>query len=79
MLDITQEQFEEWLESPITEQFRKYLLDSAKEEEGLVVEAITTGAILDEKEQSRISTMIYTLTRIAELDFEEIEEFYDKE
>lgn len=76
---INQEQFEDWLESPVTQQVRKYLLDSALQEKDLVVDAITDGAIIDEKEQGRISTMIYTLNRIAELDFEEIEDFYTVE
>lgn len=70
--------FEEWLESPATEYFRKYLIDSGKEESKMVADAILNGEVIPLDDQIRISTMSMMFTRIAEIDFDEIESFYEK-
>lgn len=70
--------FESWLDSPVTEYFRKYLVDSAKEEACMVADAILNGDIIPLDDQIRIATMSMMFTRIAEIDFDEIESFYSK-
>lgn len=70
--------FDEWLESPATEHFRKYLIDSGKEESKMVADAILNGEVIPLDDQIRISTMSMMFTRIAEIDFDEIESFYEK-
>jgi len=70
--------FDDWLENPVTEYFRKYLIDSAKEESKMVADAILSGEIIPLDDQIRVSTMSMMFTRIAEIDLEEIESFYSK-
>ena len=72
------DQFNEWLESPITEIFLKYLKDSAKEEAELITERIINGGQVSQEEQIRISTTCITLESISEITLEEIEEFYQE-
>ena len=75
---IEKEDFEDWLENPVTQYFKKYLLDSAKEEEILASASIVTGAILSEREQVRISTTFSVLESISEITLEEIEDYYEE-
>lgn len=75
---IEKEDFEDWLDNPVTQYFKKYLLDSAKEEEALASASIVTGAILSEREQVRISTTFSVLEGIGEINLEEIQEFYEE-
>lgn len=58
---------------------KKYLNDSAKEEAELLKESILGGAVLSEVEQVRITTLIATLMQAANIDIEEIEDFYAEE
>lgn len=73
------EQFDEWLEDPVTEIFLKYLKDSIKEESETVADIIASGGTLDEKEQIRKGTICVTLESISEITLEEILEFYKEE
>lgn len=75
---MTQDQWKEWKESPATEYFLKYLKDSVKEESSIVAETIASGGTLDVEEQIRIATICETLNRIADIELEEIEEFYEE-
>jgi len=75
---ISQNQFDEWLESPVTEIFRKYLKDSAKEEVDLVTNLIMGGGVVSDHEQIRVSTTSLILNQISEIDIEEINEFYEE-
>jgi len=76
---INPEMFQEWLESPVTEVFLKYLKDSADEEAELLKDAILNGAIFSEKEQAIKTTTCVVLNEISDIDLEEIESFYQKE
>jgi len=67
------------MEHPATEMLIKYLNDSAKEESQLLSDAILNGSIISDLEQCRVSTICLTLRRIAEVDLEEIEDFYKEE
>ena len=73
---IDQEEFQEWRKSAMTEQFMKYLEDSIKEEAEILVETISNGGVVEEKEQIRVSSMCLTMRRIIEIDSDEIEDFY---
>ena len=75
---IEKEDFEDWLENPVTQYLKKYLLDSAKEEEKLASASIVMGAILSEREQVRISTTYSVLESIGEITLEEIEDYYEE-
>ena len=70
------ELFEEWLDNPATEVFMKYLIDCANEESELLAESILNGSIISDLEQVRVSTICVTLQRIADIDYNEIEELY---
>lgn len=76
---IEKEDFEDWLENPVTQYFKKYLSDSAKEEETLASASIVTGAILSEREQIRISTTYAVLDSIGDITLEEIQDFYKED
>lgn len=76
---IEKESWEEWLEHPITEQFRRYLKDSSNQEVTLLTDSIKGGAILSEKEQVSVSVLYRTLEEISEIDYEEINDYYIKE
>jgi len=73
------EQMEEWLENPVTEYFRSYLKDSAKEAAEIVSDDILNGEIVPELEQAKAASMCMTLTRMSEVTFEEIENFYEEQ
>lgn len=68
--------YDEWLESPVTEYFRKYLEDSALEEARFVADAILSGETIPVEDQIRVSTMSMMFKQIAIIDFEEIDGFY---
>jgi len=76
---MNQEAWNEWLESPVTEYFLKYLRDSAKEESELLAEMIIQGGIIGEMEQKRISATCATLISIADIELEEIDDFNTRE
>ena len=76
---INNETWEEWLEHPATEQFKKYLLDSAKEEAEITTNTIISGGILTESEQVRVNVLCETLESIADISLEEIQDFYKEE
>lgn len=73
---MDQETFNDWLEHPGTEYVRKYLIDSANEEAQLLADTIVGGGLVSELTQTRIATTCITLNRIAEIDLEEIANFY---
>ena len=75
---MLKEEFQEWLESPVADYFFKYLTDSAKEESDLLSGIIIGGGIVGEMEQKRIATTCATLISIADIEFEEIEDFYNE-
>ena len=70
------EAFKEWSESPVTEMFLKYLVDSAKEESQIIADSILSGSVVSESEQIRVASECITLMRISEITLEEIEDFY---
>ena len=76
---MEKEAFQEWLDNPVTEYVFKYLKDSVKEEVELIAESIASGGIISENEQISKSAICATLIRIAEIDYEEIDGFYEKE
>lgn len=76
---MSKESWEEWLEHPVTEQFLKYLKDSANQEVDLLSEGIKGGSILSEKEQVSVSVLYRTLEEISEIDYEEIIDFYTED
>jgi len=73
---MNEEQWQEWLENPVTEIFLKYLSDSIKEESEIIANTIASGGLVDEKEQIRVASECVTLARISEITIEEITEFY---
>jgi len=75
---MDKDDFKEWLEHPITEKFKKYLKDSAKEESSIVADAILNGDVIPQEDQIRISTLAMTLVQISEIGLDEIEGFYKK-
>lgn len=75
---MDKEKFETWKDSETTREFREYLKDSAIQEVEILSDAIASGAIISETEQTRTSAIIMTLRRILDIDFEEIEDFYNE-
>ena len=78
MIETNKAIWTEWLEDPTTEIFLKYLVDSSKEEAELISSAILNGSILTEIEQIRVSSECVTLNRIAEIDLQEIIDYYEE-
>lgn len=76
---MKQEDFEEWMENPVTGEFLKYLEDKISLESKLVAEIITSGGVLEHDEQVRIAESCATLTSIREIEYSEIQEFYLEE
>ena len=70
--------FKDWLDDPVTQEFIKYLKDSAKFESTILAEMIVGGDIVPLDDQLRISTLAITLNQISEITFEEIDSFYQK-
>jgi len=75
---MDKDSFKLWQDDPVTEYFIKYLKDSAKAEAKFVADAIMAGETVPLDDQIRISTMSMMFSRIAEIDREEIEGFYEK-
>ena len=73
---IPKEEFNEWLDSYITLYFMDYLMDSIKDESTQLAEGIASGGIFTEAEQVGIAATCATLQRIAEINYDEIEDFY---
>lgn len=78
-MQVSPEQFEDWLENPVTEVFMKYLKDSVKDESESVADLISGGGYISEMEQAKIGSVCVTLTSISEIELEEILEFYKRE
>ena len=74
---MTEEAWNEWIESPVTEYFRKYLMDSRKEAAELAAEDIAFGSTVSVEEQIRVATLCLTLHETATLEFAVIEGFYE--
>ena len=75
---MNQETYQDWLENPATEYFFKYLKDESKEEARLLAEIIMGGNILSDEEQIRVAAECATLIRISELEYTDIEIFYQE-
>lgn len=75
---MDKDSFAQWLDSPATEVFLKYLKDMAKEEATYIADAILNGDIVPLDDQIRVSTLSMTLIQISEISFQEIESFYKK-
>lgn len=78
MNKVKKDDFDDWLENPVTEYFMQYLKDSAKEEVDIITDAIFNGAIIPENEQISKSSICATLSTIADIRFEDIESFYQE-
>lgn len=76
---MTEDQLREWREQEASEYFFKYLTDQAKSTATLLAERIMDGGIVPEEEQIRIATECSTLVSVTEIEFEEIETFYQEE
>jgi len=74
-----EEAFNDWIENPVTEYVIKYLNDSVKEASEIMADSIANGGTVTEHEMIKTSTMCITLKEIAEITYEEIEQFYSKE
>lgn len=68
---------QEWLENPVTKYFLEYLKDSAEDEAKPIVNDILSGIIVEPMEQMRAATTCAILIRMSEIDYEEIEGFYE--
>jgi len=73
---MTKDEFEDWVNDPVTKEFRKYLSDSADEEAEILKETIMSGTVVAEVDQYRIVIMNNLFRRIIEIDYEEIDGFY---
>lgn len=74
---ISKEQFEEWLEDPVTEYVMGYLKDSIKEEKENAGENVVSGSLYSENEQIMIATQCVTLQHIIDITLDEIKGYYD--
>jgi len=75
---MKEEDFTEWLDNPVTEGFFKYLEDLVKQESTLVGSIIAGGGVIEHDEQVRISESCATLTSIRDIEYTEIESFYEE-
>lgn len=73
---MTEEDFSDWLDNPVTQYVIKYLKDSVKESSSILAESIINGGVETEAEQVRVGTLCVTLTQISEITLQEIEDFY---
>ena len=74
---MDKDSFKQWSEDPVTRYFIKYLKDSARYESTFVAESILGGEVIPLDDQIRISTLSQTLQQISEIEFNEIERFYE--
>lgn len=72
----SEEDFNEWYNAAPAEYFKKYLKDSAREMVDITANTIAGGGILNESEQVQVAVECATLTRIREIEYAEIVEFY---
>jgi len=73
---MTKDEFDDWVNDPVTREFRKYLSDSASEEAEILKETIMSGSVIPEVDQYQIVIMNSLFRRIIEIDYEEIVGFY---
>lgn len=74
---MTKDEFEDWVHDPVTIEFRKYLKDSADEEAEILKETIMSGNVIPEADQYQVVIMNNLFRRIIEIDYEEIDGFYE--
>lgn len=74
---MRKEDFDEWLESDVTQTVFKYWDDLAKAEAQRLAERILEGFMLTDVEQARIAATYETLLETQEILFDEIENFYN--
>jgi len=74
---MKKEDFDEWLENPITEEVFQYWRDSAIGEAEHLRDQLIDGVLLTYIEQAKIATVHATLERITEIDFEDVDTFYN--
>lgn len=75
---MTKDEFQDWVNDPVTKEFRKYLSDSADEEAELLKETIMSGNVIPEVDQYQVVIMNNLFRRIIEIDYEEIDGFYKR-
>ena len=73
---MTKDEFNDWVDDPVTIEFRKYLSDSADEEAEILKETIMGGNVIPEVDQYQVVIMNNLFRRIIEIDYEEIDGFY---
>lgn len=75
---MNEDEWKEWRENPITNYFFKYLKNESRAEAVMLADIIQNGNILSESEQIQISTECATLIRIADIEYDDIESFYNE-
>ena len=78
-MQLTEEAFNQWKESPITEYVLKYFMDDVKDKSESMAEIISYGGTLDHDEQLVNATICATLREVAGISHETIEEFYNRD
>lgn len=73
---MNKELFNEWLENPVTEYVFKYFIDSVKEDTINLAEIITSGGVIDEKEQIQIAARCAKILEFTQIEYDEIIDFY---
>ena len=76
---MTKDEFEDWVNDPVTKEFRKYLIDSSDEEAEILKDTIISGEVVPVEDQYRIVIMNVLFRRIVEIDYEEIAGFYKQD
>lgn len=74
---MDKEEFIEWRKSAMTEWFMGYLSASVKEESEIIAETISNGGVVEQEHMLRTSSVCLTMKRIIEIDFDEIEGFFN--
>ena len=78
-LTINKQQFDDWLEHPVTQDFIQYFRDVDQAIVNATAEAIADGTIVSEETQIEISAKREIIGDVIELTFEEIESFYTED
>ena len=73
---MKQEDFNDWLEHPVTQSVFKYWKDSVAGEIEALKDQLLSGVILSDVEQAQIASVHTALTTVVEIEFSEIEDFY---
>lgn len=76
---MTKNDFDEWLENPVTEYVFQYLKDSISNDTLLLANDIAYGSIVEEVKQVVVATRFEKIKAIIEIQLEEIETFYREE